>query len=264
MVESGAETRLVNEKGCSVLLHAALEGLEKLVDELIKIDENVDYDAAQIYCSKLDQNITLTPLEAASINGNISIFTNILNHIDKPLQPINPNSPLIFASKFGYTKIVELLLDKIDINIVDVEGNTPLMLACKGKYSDIIDLLLNYANENEIDIVNEINNNKQTPLMFACESNLYNVVLKIIDLCTDINHQDCNGLTALMYCIKNSNLSDDNSKIIHLLCSREDNDMNVVDNNGMKVEDYPQYQQYLENQKNVNSEDIRDVENTQE
>lgn len=230
--------------------------------ELIKIDENVDYEAAQVYCSKLDQNIIITPLEAASINGNINIFTNILDHIEKPLQPINPNSPLLFACKYGYTKIVEMLLDKIDINIIDKEGNTPLMLACKGKFNDVVDLLLKYSNENEIDIVNEINNNKQSPLMFACQNNLYDVVVKIIDLCSNINHQDCNGLTALMYSLKNSDYSDENMKIISLLCSRDDIDMNITDNNGMRVEDYPQYQQYLDNKRNESNEDVRNAENT--
>lgn len=157
-----------------------------------------------------------------------------------------------------------MLLDKIDINIVDKEGNTPLMLACKGKFNDVVDLLLEYSNENEIDIVNEINNNKQSTLMFACQNNLYDVFVKIIDLCSNINLQDCNGLTALMYSLKNSDYSDENMKIISLLCSRNDIDMNIADNNGMKVEDYPQYQQYLDNKRNENNEDVRNAENTQQ
>lgn len=74
LIENGADINLLNEKGCSAILHSCLEGLEKLTLKLLENDVIVDIKPAQIYCSILDKNVELTPIQAASISGNIEIF----------------------------------------------------------------------------------------------------------------------------------------------------------------------------------------------
>lgn len=69
LCEAGADVTVVNEKGNTALLHAALEGLEDVVQALLARGAPVHVPASVIYNSESDSNQVLTPLVAAVVNN---------------------------------------------------------------------------------------------------------------------------------------------------------------------------------------------------
>lgn len=123
------------QTGFTALGQAAYNNHEEAIELLLK------HEASPNVSSK----DSITPLIAASYNGNITIASDLINHgalIDTKAEKTDGLTALHAASQKGHVKMVELLLNAgADKIIQDKHGRTPLMHAAKKSHSTIIQLL---------------------------------------------------------------------------------------------------------------------------
>lgn len=201
--------------------------VEKFILEPFEL-KNLEIDTYEL-CSKI------LKIEDIILHCNSKIFEHILT--TKIFTEIELNSYLFLASSKGKYEIVEILLKQknIDVNYRNENGLTSLMIAIKNKNEEIIDLLLY---KSDINIKNIMGNNAliialdskkfcykkntiekilkvenldvtsknirgDTALMFACYYGDSEIVKKILahDTFDDINVQNIEGFTPLMYCV---------------------------------------------------------------
>ena len=159
-----ADISLVNEKGCSPLLHAAVEGLIPVVDKLLAAGASTHIRPGMLYNSTTDANQLLTPLLGSAINGHAQVLRLLLaadanmnetavsaaRYIDPSpeafglepdAEPVsfaeelnNPGceqTALMLATRYQHPEVVEVLLEAgCDIRASDSLGFTALMWAC--------------------------------------------------------------------------------------------------------------------------------------
>ncbi|OUM68017.1 hypothetical protein PIROE2DRAFT_53291, partial [Piromyces sp. E2] len=109
---------------------------------------------------------------------------------------------------------------KIDIDTTDDNRNTPLMYACQEGCYSIANTLINYkADINKDNILNN------RPLFFACSSNDYKLAKLLLDTSRiQMNHRNKNGDTELAVACTN-----DNPQLIELLIDHQ-SDVNYMNN----------------------------------
>ncbi|ORX59167.1 hypothetical protein BCR36DRAFT_579792 [Piromyces finnis] len=109
-----------------------------------------------------------------------------------------------------------------DIDIVDDNLNTPLMFACQEGHYNIADILIRFkADVNRDNIVNN------RPLFFACSNNNYQMAKLLLDTSkVQMNHRNKNGDTELAVASVN-----DNPQLIELLIEHQ-SDVNYMNNKG--------------------------------
>ena len=114
----------VNEKGCVPLLHCALEGLLKVAEVILKKGGSPSPLAGIAYNSKTDQNMVLTPVDAAVVNGENEILKLLLQagaNVATPGVPFKGEEvtftskdcklPLIHAAMYGNHDAMKMLID---------------------------------------------------------------------------------------------------------------------------------------------------------
>lgn len=113
---------------------------------------------------------------------------------------LNSNNFLTLALEQNISKkIINYLIDcGCDINSFDHRGDNILTLAIRMKRYDIIDILLKNKNIN----INAVNYNNYSPLMIASMAGSEKMIIKLLHNGADINHQHCNGNTALHVAVK--------------------------------------------------------------
>ena len=113
-------------------------------------------------------------------------------------------TPLMSAAYRGKVNIVRKLLEikivKDNINAQDKDGNTALIFAAKRGHGDIVDLLFTNGADPNLG-----NFKHRTPLMIAISRGKMNIVEKLLEILAvkdNINDQDKNGNTALIFAAK--------------------------------------------------------------
>ena len=72
LLAGSCDVNAVNEKGCTALHHAAIEGLSSVVSILLEKGANPRVAPAKLYNEKMDQNETVDPLQAAIAASDVA------------------------------------------------------------------------------------------------------------------------------------------------------------------------------------------------
>lgn len=203
LIEKGSQINVFNEKGCSPLLYASLEGQEDIIKYILKSSQITSplYEAGLVYNAKKDRNLLLSPLEAASINNHSSILSILLKNGYNPnvksickitqeesvLKEMETNislrihSSLSLACKEGHLIILNMLLEaNAQIELIDENENESLLMlsALSGNDKALLRMLNTKANES----INYIGKNKLSVLYVAASLGLVSSVKLLIQV----------------------------------------------------------------------------------
>jgi ankyrin repeat protein len=136
------DVNVVNERGQTAILFAALDGNMEVLELLLDQDADPRMGEVRVYNQMFDENMWLTPLSAAIMNGHIGVVELLLSHGSDANEVYAPEnhavksrhggeSPLLFALwRRAETKIVQSLLRHgADIFKEDADGESPADLA---------------------------------------------------------------------------------------------------------------------------------------
>ncbi|XP_019860489.1 PREDICTED: uncharacterized protein LOC105315081, partial [Amphimedon queenslandica] len=259
LLTNGARADVVDEDGKTLLHCAGESGKVEMFEYWI---ERGDYDV------NVKDKRKRTPLFDAIKSGSIEAVDILLTngartdvedtHKDhvflSSCSQINEGTPLHCASETGNNKIIELLITKgkADVNAVDKNNKTPLFNAVKsgsiktvdilltnGARTDVVDedggTLLHCAGESgKVEMleflikrgdydVNVLDEDNRTPLFNAVKSGSVQAVDKLLNRGARTDVVDTkNGSTPL-------HIAADNAKIIELLITKGNADVNAVD-----------------------------------
>lgn len=189
-----------------------------------------------------------TPLHLACEIGFAEVVGTLLaKGVKVNIKDNQGYTPLHLACNVGSDKVVQLLLAKgAKVNIGDEKGRTPLHLACGFGFVKVAELLVDKGAN-----VNIGDNIKQTPLHLACgeefaESNGRDEVVEFLlseRANADVNSQDIDGSTPLhlacsRYCESEDYDKVAEIKVVNLLLSVKDIDINIMDNKGWRPINY--------------------------
>ena len=196
----------------------------------------------------------MTGLMEAIRDGRTDDALTIIDGVDYEYlnsQDNDGNTALMFAADLGDFSIVEKLLEKeVDITLQDKRGDTALTIAGDNGFINIVDLLLetipsesgmllidaikqdDYKLVRELMELNTVDINLQdedgnTALIFACKNDNYDIVKLLVDKGADINVQNNNGISPLLAACYNIN--DKNAANIAKLLITKGADVNSVD-----------------------------------
>ncbi len=202
----------IDGEGNSLLHKAAEKGLEKDVQDLLKMGMNIDgtnnagNSPLHIAVKHSRENAKFFLKVGAS--GITTFASNVLigDHVKvvKLLLEVrgnvtetdgDGNTPLLIAARTGHEKIVQLLLNAgANLNAIDKEGNTPLHIATREGHGNVVQFLLDEGAD--LTTTNAENN---TPLHIAAREGHGNVVQLFLNAEADVNPVTNSGVTPLMY-----------------------------------------------------------------
>jgi hypothetical protein len=104
------------------------------------------------------------------------------------------------ASAFGNSEIVSFLcsLDDVDVNILTISNETPLYIAVVNHQTPIVDILLSKKSK-ELNINCKCGYQSLTPMSFATQNNMNDIVLKLHEAGAQTDIPDIANLTAVQY-----------------------------------------------------------------
>ena len=198
----------------TLLHHACMISNSDMVDYLLEISKESDLNAEDnTFCER-------TPLDWATINGDLAIIRSLLDHTGIQLSPhclgiaianhhdieivklilkkndelgidvdTNRHPPFYVACQFGNVKVAELLLERPNVSvntnrIIHFDGEelhtTPLQIACIMGQAEIVKLILQCSSSRNIDL-NETCVCGHTPLHYASMYGRDDVVEILLD-----------------------------------------------------------------------------------
>lgn len=221
LLAAGADVHAISKGGHTVLMSAVMNKYKDVVALLLDHHAYTDAQTEKGY----------TALMIAAECGSYECV-QLLIHAGASINVLNKKgmSALMLAAQRGHKKVVELLIRQgADAEIHDDEGYTALMLAVANAQEDIVKLLLSHkvhinavSNEGEtalyiaadqgyeklvelllvhgavVDVLGGI----YKPLIPAVIRGTKKIVQCLLDAGANVNVQDENGNTALMYSIK--------------------------------------------------------------
>jgi len=170
----GLDLNAVNERGCTALLHASVEGMNSIVKLLCEFPSvSINGFKGRIYHSSIDKNIVCAPLVGALLRSE-SDLSNVrlllkrgawINETDEALENHQTNASDLVAS----------FKDKGSFDLKDpkLEQLTPPLLCCMSGNSEAFTLLLGFQG---------IITNKQASLAirFASKANDGGLLLDVL------------------------------------------------------------------------------------
>lgn len=216
------ELDVVNERGASAFLMACLEGLHEIVQILLDRNAIIDTPPGLVYNSKTDTNTLLTPMEAASTNGHVSIIQLLLHangsvtdkailsacrygHCDivvlfanrvfrDTLKDEGGNTPILLASQYGHEKIAEYLFkNNVNIQCVNNQGKSILHYCAEHNFSNLTQQVLQCSQKLDINL--QCFTSLETPVFIAAAHNHINVYTILVQHNADLTIQNDAGET---------------------------------------------------------------------
>ena len=197
----------------------------------------------------------LALLQPIILNCHFILFKEIFSKIKDSLTQDVINLLFFLACSRNQIDIAKYLIDNCHASPNFSDGNsTPLEECINNGFNTLFDYILSL---NDIDL-NLMNNQNESPLICAAKENQPEFIRKLIQTeKIDINIRDENGLSALFYCIKNTDIEDidlllskgslieyedisalhiaaenENSDVLRHLLPNNDIDINRKDNEG--------------------------------
>lgn len=196
--------RNMQQQNSSALLWAASRGRADIIQKMLRFP-GCDLE------TKATRSRGQTPLITACRQGHLDVVKLLLSatdhagcpvHVDVNGQDDDNDTALAAAARENQVAIVELLLrdERIDVNLGNHNGQTPLAQAAIAGSTEAAGLLLATDSIKPDAPDNEL----WTPLMFAsAEGHLGMAKLLLLqEGRVDINAQDVNGMTPLMWAVK--------------------------------------------------------------
>ncbi len=229
----GASVSVADKDGDNALMYAALYSTRGCMEQLLKKGADPDMqnklgETAILWCThdlektklllsyKAGLNIKTTTGNTAFLSACVGanqtdmIRLMLQNGADPLAQNHGKQTSLQLVAGFGDTAAARLLLNRgVEISPKAGEGNSALFAAVKGLNSTMLHwLLANGADANSHDSYNA------TPLSYAVILNNMEMVKALLPKTTNINEQDIDGITPLMWACYNEH---DNPAIIQAL-----------------------------------------------
>jgi ankyrin repeat protein len=138
LLAKGADFRVVDGEGWTVLHYAALGGHPAIVARMIRMGLGVNDRI---------RSDGMTALAMAAVRGHTDVIRLLLaQHADLSIPDFGGNTPLLHAALRGRTEAVRLLIATgADVNLASRPGWTPLMAAAWEGHADIVKLLLKHG-----------------------------------------------------------------------------------------------------------------------
>ncbi|XP_067653215.1 serine/threonine-protein phosphatase 6 regulatory ankyrin repeat subunit B-like [Haliotis asinina] len=231
LLESGANTSVVNSDGNNVLHFICMSEDEEIVKHVLKLD------IVDINCGG---SKGMTPLLLAAEYNTYNVFELLLES-GADLSAVNRDGDNILhvACKGDREEIVKhvLKLHTLNINCRGYKGKTPLLVAAEYSTYGVFKLLV----ESGADL-SAVDNDGNSILHFACMGEDEEIVEHILKLqVVDINCRGSNGMTPLLLAARQSTFSvfelllegganlsvvdNDVNSILHFACMGEDEEI---------------------------------------
>ncbi len=168
LINGGLNVNTADDKNKTILMAAAGEGLNDVVDLLL--DKGADVKA-----KKVDGD---TALMTAARNGFKEIADKLIEKGADPLAKDNfGRTVLMMAARGGNLELVKDLVEKgADVNDVDKYNRTALVAALMDKKIDVANYLVDKGTDVKISC-----KSGKTPLFYAIETGNFPMVKKIVD-----------------------------------------------------------------------------------
>ena len=151
LLANGADTKLTNSDGNTVLHYAAMYGDVNTVNVLLEADSSL---------ASVENNEGITPIYYAIIVSDNDILSSIINNgqIDINKKDSLGYTPLHYAANYGNMEAVVLLVEEFnaDKTIVNDDNFTASDIAANNSYYTIVEYLggtVNYNNQNNTENV---------------------------------------------------------------------------------------------------------------
>jgi len=236
-LDCGIDPNIKDAKGRAALALAMVYENPEIITLLLK-HPDINYEDTDADGS----SVLMHSIKSPNIFNLVWKYPKVYNYPN--IRDKNGNTALMHAVLFNNVEIVKNLLDNpnIDPNIANncsrhpfprPHSETPLMAALSKGYIEIAKLLLEAPNVNP----EALNNKGKSALIKAIEAHDINGIDMLLNSSrVDINKQNINGETALIYAIKNLKRSccfnpDKEEKLIQSLLTKGA-DVNLQDENG--------------------------------
>lgn len=151
LLSNGADTKLTNSDGNTVLHYAAMYGDVNTVNVLLEADSSL---------ASVENNEGITPIYYAIIVSDNDILSSLINNgqIDVNKKDSLGYTPLHYAANYGNMEAVVLLVEEFnaDKTIVNGDNFTASDIAANNSYYTIVEYLggtVNYNNQNNTENV---------------------------------------------------------------------------------------------------------------
>lgn len=194
-----------------VIINNDTQSSDKAVIVNLFIDNQADINAKNKDCN--------APLHLAIEKRDLKVVEALIKRkADINLQNNNGHTPLHLATKMEDSHIIGILLKNgADINKKDFSGNSAFHLAVKNRPDDVVEKLLDIIpNTNVNKVVNNKNDDGDTPLHLAASKGEFNTVKILVQSGADIHACNKKDNTPLLEALASKN-SVEHQKIVKYL-----------------------------------------------
>jgi ankyrin repeat protein len=146
-----------------------------------------------------------TPLHFAAMAGDLFISKILIEQgLDLNIPNSRNHTPIMLAAGNKHIKLVKLLLEsKADINLEDIHSDNLIHICI---FNDMYDILLLLICSTKNIVINNRNNNGDSPLFFAIKKNKIKYIELLLKYGANLDTFDNQGKYPLLYAVENNNV----------------------------------------------------------
>ena len=181
-----AADRAGTTKGSTLLMLAAANNHERVVDVLLEQGAEIDQDSSGGF----------TALMSAAFHNHVRIVERLLRHgaeVDRETRNSPRNTAMVLAASIGHEYVVESLLQHgAEVDRQNADGYSALMFAAYFGHERVVIVLLAHGAE-----INQIGRHGGTPLTLAAQNGHSSAATALMQLGADVSVRNGQGYTAL-------------------------------------------------------------------
>ena len=205
MDDTSCDVNVMNEKGCTALHHAAIEGLSEIVVRLLENGANPSVKPAKLYNEKIDRNEVLDPLQAATAVGDVDSVKALASALSTSVKDVSTKTAasntttnttttteeqaLKLAISRGITKAIQPILELYaKRQSMTLDGVAMLIQACDSKNEMMTVTLLEALQT--LKFLDSEQICKETSLVTkACEHDMAQVLKVLLDMGATVDEE---------------------------------------------------------------------------